>query len=178
MIIVSALSALLWNSFDNDFVRSTLHAVSSVFFSCLCLDYPSLAPLQTFNMYQSLGYFTADLRYIVSHRQHPSFLVHHLLAIFLIYIFPERHPDTLLYSKLMLIEASTPFINLHLADRSCKIKWGTAAIVFFLVRIVYFPIVVVANISRRDELVYSGLLYLGNLWWFYKHLRKGNKLYG
>lgn len=168
---VTALSTLFWNSFTNDFVRSTIHAISSVFLSCFCLEY-NFIRVQSFSISLSLGYFISDLRYVIANRQHPSFIAHHLLAILVLYIFPDRHPDTLLYSKLMLIETSTPFINMHLIDKQCKIKWAVAGLIFFLVRIVYFPIVVLANVSETDELTYAFLLYLGNLWWFYKHLSK------
>lgn len=175
MQFITALSTLFWNSFRNDYVRSTLHAITSVFLSCISLDYGTTY-VQNFNIYQSLGYFIADLRYVIVNKQHPTFVAHHLLSIFILLIFPYRHPNTLLYSKLMLIETSNPFINIHLVDKTCKIKWTTATITFFLFRIIYFPIVVLANISKTDELFYASLLFIGNIWWFTKHLSKRNHL--
>jgi hypothetical protein len=171
MFIISALATAFWNSFDNDYVRSTLHAIASVFLSCLSLEFNTFS-VQNFNICQSLGYFIADLRYVIERRQHPSFFLHHILSIFILYIFPDRHPNSLLYSKLMLIEASNPFMNLHLVDRTCYYKWVNATFVFFLMRIVYFPIAVITSVTEHDELFYAFILYLGNLWWLYKLLLK------
>lgn len=170
MYFVTGCNALLWNFVKSDSLRSTIHAIASVFLSCLCLDYPNFE-IQNFNICMSLGYFIADLRYVIANRQHPIFIAHHLISIYILYALFHRYPDKLHYSKLMLIEASTPFINIYVLDKECKIKWVVAGFVFFFVRIVYFPIISLNCASHYDEYFFSFILYLGNLWWFRKLIK-------
>lgn len=166
-----APSYVFWYSIGNDFERSTFHAILSVFLCSLCLEYNFLK-IQQLNVYLSLGYFLADLQYVITRKQHPSFLVHHVISIYALYLFTVRHSDTLLYSKLMLIEFSNPFMNMYLANKECKIKWAVAGFVFFIVRLVYFPAALVLYVRRWDEMVCGGTLLIGNIWWFWKHTKR------
>jgi hypothetical protein len=163
-------------------VRSNTHAFLSVMYSVFWFYFrehrkPHGEAIERISREITVGYMIADLYKIT----HWSLAIHHVTAIYsALFIFgiPSYYG---MFSKLMVVELSTPFVNMWLQDRQDYNSWMRMIIAFFIFRMCYVPWYITQmqqvcsnenyyNNCHTDILLLGGF-YTMNSWWFYKMLK-------
>lgn len=159
-------------------VMSTIHATTAVILSLI---------LWTFYIHEEhlvsimVAYFISDLYNVFKKKQYDMIFHHIFCTMFILYIhklFPHDNIyESNALSKLVLLEISTPFLNMYKSTK--KPIYGVMLLItFFLSRIMWLTYIFVKSfygvpfdlLGYRDRIFFMGFVLL-NYWWYMKIVR-------
>ena len=182
-LVCGFLWELSLNVFEQPLIRSTVHSFGSVALSYLqpVLNYPIII-----NGVFSSGYFLSDLNYVTA----TQYTIHHIFGIVELWLL-TRPPYTYynMMPKVMIIELSTPFLNLYLYTKKNPElkKYSKNTLILYLLMHIFYRNYVLTTIYIHylPKLIEKGLPYnqvigcilfiIGNYYWTlttYKALSK------
>ena len=137
-LYLTFISAFLWNKMEMDPVyRSTVHSIISLLFSRLGVP-------ELFTSTLSSGYFLIDLKDVVS----PLYLFHHLYGVYELWNLLHRpYTEYNLLNKSMIVEASTPMLNLYLHNK--KTEYSKPILGIYLLFHIYFRNYILTKIYMK-----------------------------
>jgi hypothetical protein len=175
--LLTTSNALIWFyslKYISVLKRSTLHALIALFFSIL---YPKSSSIFIASI--SSGYFLSDL----SETKQLIYTFHHILGVGAMWILTQK-PYSLynIMPKIMLVEASTPYLNIYLHNKTpanCFIYLLTH-IYFRNIRLVvlytrYLPLLMKDGIHTVETISVMLFIFL-NFYWTVRTLNVFRKL--